>query len=332
MTGKNLLTNQASTPAPRSVFRVLSGWMGSRWVRMVFAAAVLVVVFYQVRWDRLGEALASTAWPWLLLGLACFVPQWFCSTWRWRHWVAPAVPLSWSQAWFQQCSAAAMNLAMPGKAGELAKAGCLKLLGLPLAQATFYVVAEKAADLLALGLIASAAWSLPDMVPAALVPVAAAAWVAIAFRRMGSRLRESAALGSAPSRQWLPSGEEKPLWRNWPGLLAASVLLWLLHLGQILCFAWACRIGVGWVEVCRVVPLALVAGLLPVSWWGLGTREAVLAWFWVPPASLEQLVLLAGLLAARYLVPGLVGLAWLLATRPSSAKHPEQRWASAPLA
>jgi len=266
--------NQASTPAPRPVFRALSGWMGSRWARIVFAAVVLAVVFYQVRWDRLGEALASTTWQWLLLGLACFVPQWFCSAWRWRHWVAPAARLSWSQAWFQQCSAAAMNLAVPGKAGELAKAGCLKSLGMPLAHATFYVVAEKAADLLALGLIASAAWFFPDAVLEALVPVAAVAWLAIACRHLWIGPQENAPFDSDRHRERLPLGEENPLWRNWPGLLAASVLLWLLHLGQILCFAWACRIGVDWAEVCRVVPLALVAGLLPVSWWGLGTREA----------------------------------------------------------
>ncbi len=280
-------------------------------VRLGLTALLLIGVFYQVNWRQLGSVLATSNPEWLLAGLAFFIPQWLCSTWRWRRLVAPAVELSWPEAWAQQCQAAAWNLVVPGKAGDVAKAAALYSAGIPAARAAALLAAEKAGDLLALALLAALAWTWPagaEMLSAGVFVVA------IGLALGGHLLRQRLGTAKAKRGNTLdePPKSHRPLpWEAWLAWAAGSLVLWQLHLGQILFFAWACGLGVDWGAVCQVVPLALVVGLLPVSWWGMGTRDAVLVGFWVPPARLEQLLLLAVLLALRYLAPGLVGMLWM---------------------
>ncbi|GEM_PF-4463596 len=294
-------------------------------VRLGVTVLLLAAVFYQVQWRQLGSVLAASDPGWLLAGLAFFVPQWLCSTWRWRRLVAPAVELTWREAWHHQCQAATWSLLLPGKTGEASKIAALYLAGVQARRAGGLLLWEKIGDLLALALLAALAWAWPDrMEPICLGLLLVGAGLVLGQRWLPKR---SGPGDSVSLKQWPPQASSPPFRGALLAWAVGSLVLWQLHLGQILFFAWACGLSVDWADVCRVVPLALVVGLVPVSWWGLGTRDAVLVGFWVPPAQLEQLLLLAVLLALRYLVPGVVGLAWLGLSRPSCEPVAEPPWA-----
>ncbi len=287
----NARTVRHIEPAPpqgkkRGAYGFLRRLRASTWLRLTLAVALLAVVFWAAEPEKVGQVLAQVN-PWLVAAAAaCFLPQWVLSTWRWRH-LVPGGPLAWSTAWQHQMVAASLNLVVPAKLGDLGKVGLL-VPRVPWTQATAAVLSEKLWDLAALALLLGWGW----VGPGALVLWAIVAWLGA----WGwARLKQGS---SSCSRLGCVAG--------------LSVLLWGVHLLQIWWFGWACGLKWSWAKVCQVVPLALVAGQLPLTWWGLGTRDAVLVAMLVPPAQTEQMLVLAALLASRYLVPGSVGALWCL--------------------
>ncbi len=94
-------------------------------------------------------------------------------------------------------------------------------------------------------------------------------------------------------------------------LAAASLALWTLHLLQIDLFLKAAGVHVAWSEALARVPVAIFAGLAPVSFCGLGTRDSALVWMFADVASASAMAAVGLLTASRYLVPGAVGIPFL---------------------
>lgn len=131
------------------------------------------------------------------------------------------------------------------------------------------------------------------------------------------RKPSSDALGGGATRRSLAARiRVLPVAPRQLALLAASTFaLWCLHLWQIELFMRAAGVFVPWDLAAARLPVAIFAGLAPVSFCGVGTRDAALVWLFADVAPPSAMAAVGLLTALRYLVPGTAGIAVLAADR-----------------
>jgi hypothetical protein len=220
-----------------------------------------------------------------------------------------------------------MNLVLPSKAGDLAKAWFLKGKGErePSGSLAFsLVVFEKACDVLAL-----LAWCAVGLLwlPEKSRPLQLLTWAVLATLGAGLLLLLSRRFaGHAFGTVWMLLPPLRPrierLAEAWDGVLrhfrarpartgeiaALSLLLWGIQFEQVRLFAVAVGGSVPSLANFAVAPLAILAGLVPLTFAGLGTRDAALIALyrpWLPPATAAAVGLLT---STRYILPALAGL------------------------
>lgn len=94
-------------------------------------------------------------------------------------------------------------------------------------------------------------------------------------------------------------------------IVATSVLIWFLHLLQIWFFIFALRAWTPFLANLALAPLAILAGLLPLTFAGVGTRDAAIIAFYQPFLSTPTAAALGLLCTSRYLLPAIAGLPFL---------------------
>ena len=266
---------------------------------------MLAALYRAADWRAVGRVLASLDAGYLAAGLALFVPQTLISAARWRRLVAPLAALSLAEAVRQTLAASALNLVLPSKLGDFSKAAMLPTEGngTPGALARMRLISkdgrgrpvlqlgrlaqpvlEKAADVVALGLLwgAGAAGAGGVAFSVALIAILAAA-------------------------SWPRCRASRGYW-----LASYSLVLWSLHLLQIDCFLKAAGVFVPWAVASARVPAAIFAGLLPISFCGIGTRDSALVWLFSDLAPVPAMAAVGALTALRYLVPGAAGIPFVL--------------------
>jgi uncharacterized protein (TIRG00374 family) len=92
---------------------------------------------------------------------------------------------------------------------------------------------------------------------------------------------------------------------------AMSIFIWFLHLLQIWCFILALRAWVPFLTNLALSPLAILAGLLPLTFAGVGTRDAALILFYAPYFNAATAAALGVLCTSRYFIPAIAGLPFL---------------------
>ena len=103
-------------------------------------------------------------------------------------------------------------------------------------------------------------------------------------------------------------------WHNKAQLLKitfTSVFIWFLHLLQIWFFILALKAWTPFLANLALSPLAILAGLLPLTFAGVGTRDAALILFYQPYFAAPTAAALGLLCTSRYLLPAIGGLPFL---------------------
>jgi uncharacterized protein (TIRG00374 family) len=243
--------------------------------------------------------------------------------------------------------AAVLNLVLPSKLGDLAKAYALAERGrMRGGDALALVVLEKifeTAGMLSWCLVGLAvAW--PGTATAHLLAVAAAGvfglcLLAIVFPGFASSFlraaRRIAPASLVPRLQTLEQawrGAVTGLWSA-PGraalVIVASLASWLLHMTQIWIFALALGAGVPFAANLGLAPLAILVGLLPLTMAGVGTRDAAVILLYQPYAAAPVAAALGLLFTLRYLLPALAG--WPFLARYLTLVRRTRRAANGPL-
>lgn len=265
--------------------------MKKRILSIAVAVILIAVVCTRADWAEVFRAIGRLEIAWLAAAAALFVPQTCVSAWRWNTLIASRRRQSLGQAVRQVLAASAANLFLPAKMGDLGKAlmvdGRLTVSWLA-ARALFEKLADVAtlAGLGALGYIVSHGHG--------------GAAVAVGLAVLGVHLFLAGRFDSdRPNRAAVM-------------LLSAQTLgLWCLHLAQIQLFLWAAGIDLSPLIAAPKVALSLFVGVLPVSFCGIGTRDAALAYFLHDDGAPAALAVVGMLTATRYIVPGLVGTPYL---------------------
>lgn len=303
--------------------------------------AILAVIYHRIGTGPLLEAFAASDRWWLVTSLAMVVPLTLVTAWRLQLLMPADRRLSFGESNRLILAASSLNLILPSKLGDIAKAFFMaRDHGLSQSYSLSLVLFEKASDMLSL-----LAWCLfglalyPDrgklfwMIAAAVGGLFVLLVLFLASHRFTAGL-----LGGAGSL--LPDGVGRKLGGLAGRLdelrshLAASPALvlrvalvslgiWLLHLVQTWLFVAALGTWMPLLDNLALAPLAILAGLVPLTFAGVGTRDAAIIVLYGAYLSPAAAAALGVLFTARYLLPALAGLPfvhrYLAAVRPAGA-------------
>ena len=295
-------------------------------------SVLLVVVVGSDAFSIVGYAKQLRLF-WVLAGVFLFIPLLVFSALRWQVMVSPWFQFSFFKSLQHTLAASSLNLIVPSKLGDLGKAGFLKSVNpssdsksnnrsTTLYDTAALVVLEKILDLSALlFLCALGAFGTGKML------LGVGLSVVLSFMGFllldGCRATKDLCLdpkqvtGSLGVRErifQLLDRIRSPLrqWKEWIfGFFLGSLLMWVMHLMQIGFFFWACGVTVSVMDVASYVPLAIIAGLVPITIAGIGVRDSALIVLFLDHGPAAQIAMVGMLTSLRYLIPGILGLPFL---------------------
>jgi uncharacterized membrane protein YbhN (UPF0104 family) len=278
------------------------------------AVGLLAWLVRRVGGSELVAVLRDLRGGWLAAALFLFLPITLLTASRWRTVAAGLAPISLGDSLRMVLAASAANLMLPAKLGDVGKGAFLpgadgRAGGLALA------LFEKLADVAALAacMLLAALFAPPER-EAELLACAIATGVVTGF----------AVLCAVPLASLSAFGSENPVARAARGVstlrahprrllsvLGSSLLLWSLHLLQFQLAAWAAGATADPAVLASRIPMAIFVGLLPLSFAGIGTRDAALLYLLAPWLGEPVALALGAFATLRYLVPAAAGIFFL---------------------
>jgi uncharacterized protein (TIRG00374 family) len=324
-----------------------------RLVSITISLLILVVLYWKVEFASLLAVFKSCHLGWIAISLGMVVPitlftalrlQWLMPTAQYSPlndvdaMMPPAseisteqerASLTFGEATRLILAASSLNMVLPSKAGDLAKAYFMRDRGhLSGSLALSLVVFEKTCDMLSLLLwCLLGLWLYPRkdsffwiMTGVILGGLLLGLWL------VGSahfaNLFFAAGIHYAPEKlklrfkqlqvSWAEMHDY--FWRDRSQLLRVSglsIFIWLLHLLQIWFFILALNAWVPFIRNLALSPLAILAGLLPLTFAGVGTRDAALVFLYAPYFSAATGAALGLLCTSRYFLPAIGGVPFL---------------------
>jgi len=290
---------------------------------LAVSAALLFWLWRRAGGAAVADVLAGLDPAWLAAALAMFVPTTALTAWRWQRVASIVRALGFGEALRMVLAASTANVFLPAKLGDVAKGALVGdgPEGRPgdVALAVFEKLADVAA--LATWMVVACAWAPPageaEQLGFVLGLGAVAAFAVLCLVPVGGGLarRESGPVAGAL--------RGLALLRARPGrlatLLVASLALWGLHLLQFLFAAWAAGAEAAPALLASRIPMAIFVGLLPVSFAGIGTRDAAVVYLLGDALGAPVALALGAFATLRYLVPAAAGALVLDRLRASRA-------------
>jgi uncharacterized protein (TIRG00374 family) len=290
-------------------------------VTLAISLLILAAIYYKIDIVRLGTVLAHADPFFLFLSLAMVVPLTLFTAWRLQILAPARARLGLAEATRLILVASVLNMVLPSKMGDLAKAWFMRSDDIRGGVAISLVIFEKAADMLSLlfwcvlGLVF---YPRKDAIFWMLTATIIAGFV-LGILLLGSRSVADLVFGRV---RRLTSGKfgafetgwremQSLFWSDRPRMVGVSILsifIWLLHLLQIWLFVVALRASVPFLANLGLAPLAILIGLLPFTFAGIGTRDAALIVLYRPYFAAPVAAALGLLCTARYVLPALAGL------------------------
>ncbi len=299
-------------------------------VSLIVSLGILALIYWQLsrrgQLADLGRIFAECDALWMAVSLGMVVPLTLITAWRLQQLMPRAGQLGFGEANRLILVASVLNLVLPSKMGDIAKAWFMRDRGhLDGSLALSLVVFEKTCDMLSLllwcvfGLFFYPAkdalfWMMTFGVSAMLV-----FGVLLIGSARFARLFFTTAARFAPAKT---AAKLARLGASWDAMHAyfwaskarlvkvtvTSVFIWFLHLLQIWMFILALKASAPFLANLALSPLAILAGLLPLTFAGVGTRDQALIIFYAPYFAAPTAAALGLLCTARYLLPALGGL------------------------
>lgn len=310
-----------------------------RLISILVSLLILLVIYWKIDFTGLVQVFQQCDRRWMAISLAMVIPITMITAWRLQQLMpsalaapSPAVPtssLSFSEANKLILAASTLNMVLPSKMGDIAKAYFMQDRGhLTGSLALSLVVFEKTYDMLSLllwcvfGLLLYPQkdflfWVMTIGVAMGLglglailsFPKVAKSFFALAQSASPKKLK--AKLGKM-SYAWQEMHDY--FWRDKRHLLVialTSIFIWFLHLLQIWFFILALNAYAPFLANLALSPLAILAGLLPLTFAGVGTRDAALILFYQPYFDAATGAALGILCTSRYFLPAIGGLPFL---------------------
>ncbi len=306
-------------------------------VSLIISLGLLALIYWKLsqhgQLEKLATIFASCDRLWMALSLGMVVPLTLFTSWRLQQLMPRAGQLGFGEANRLILVASVLNLVLPSKMGDIAKAYFMKDRGhLDGSLALSLVVFEKACDMLSLlfWCVFGLAWCAVDpsihlqsnpffwVMAAGVSAMLVVGLLLLASTRFAGFFFELAAK-FAPGKM---RGKVTRLAASWTEMhgyfwesktrlakvTITSVFIWFLHLLQIWMFIFAIKAYAPFLANLALSPLAILAGLLPLTFAGVGTRDAALVLFYAPYFDAPTAAALGILCTARYVLPAIGGL------------------------
>lgn len=300
-----------------------------RLISLAVSLLILAVIYTKIDGLGLLAVFQNCHRLWMAIALGMVVPLTMFTSWRLQQLTPANAGLGFGQANRLILAASVLNMVLPSKMGDLAKAYFMRDRGhLTGALALSLVVFEKACDMLSLllwcafGLLLYPQKDLLFWLMTAGVTAGLLVGILLLASRQFAQLFFTAATRIAPKKLKLKLDKLRFSWgemhdyfwrdrRHLAKIVSTSILIWFGHLLQIWFFILALNAWVPLLDNLALSPLAILAGLMPLTFAGVGTRDAALILFYQPyfdPATGAALGLLC---TSRYLMPAIAGLPFL---------------------
>lgn len=302
-----------------------------RLMSLLVSGLILAVIYGRIDFAGLGRVFQACDRAWMVISLGMVVPLTAVTAWRLQQLMPRDRPeaLGFGDANQLILAASVLNMILPSKMGDIAKAYFMRDRGhLEGSLALSLVVFEKACDMLSLllwcafGLLLypnkdwlfgtmTAAVALGLLLGAALLGSPNVARFLFRWLRRMAPGRFKGKIENL-NRSW--GAMHDYFWGDRGQLLtlaATSIFIWFLHLLQIWLFTLALGAQVPILSNLALAPLAILAGLLPLTFAGVGTRDAALIVFYAPYMNAPTAAALGLLCTSRYLMPAIGGLPFL---------------------
>jgi uncharacterized protein (TIRG00374 family) len=308
-----------------------------RIISIVVSLGILAVLYWKIDFSKVIPVFTNCSLPWLVASLLMVVPLTLLTSGRLCQLMPKGHPLGFFEANRLILLASVLNLVLPSKMGDMAKSVFMADRGhLKGSLALALVVFEKACDMLSL--LVWCAFGLlfypqKDMVFWTMTAAIVAGFLGLAlllgstgFAKFCFGMGERFAPGKFKAKianlhaSWIEMHgyfwqDKAQLFR----IVVNSLFIWFLHLVQIWMFTVAIRWSVPFLANLALSPLAILAGLLPLTFAGVGTRDAALVFFYAKlaapgqhPYMTEAAAAALGVLCTlRYVLPAILGLPFL---------------------
>lgn len=300
-----------------------------RLLSIIVSALILAVIYWRLDLVALLQVFQNCNRSWMAISLGMVIPITLITAWRLQQLMPSGTQLRFAEANQLILAASVLNMVLPSKMGDIAKAYFMRDRGhLSGSLALSLVVFEKACDMLSLllwcafGLLLYPQKDWLFWVMTLSVAIGLLLGVMLLSSPKFAQFFFSRVQSIAPKKLRVKLGKlshswgemHEYFWRDKGNLLkitAISIFTWFLHLLQIWFFILALKAWVPFLTNLALSPLAILAGLLPLTFAGIGTRDAALIAFYAPYFDAATAAALGVLCTSRYLLPAIGGLPFL---------------------
>jgi uncharacterized protein (TIRG00374 family) len=293
--------------------------------------AVLGLILLKLDLKATAAALARVDWNLLLVAMAANLPLFGLKAWRWRELLRmQGIIYLWHEAFLVFVAGLFLGLVTPGRVGEVGKALYLKQdRNVPVSEGLANVLMDRLFDLYTILVLGAAGlawfrllppWSLGLIMsgtvvalflPLLLLSERLATWGLALFQRLPVLGQHNVRATQAVRR--FQQGLRPLLTPRLAVPLALTLLAYALFFWQGWLLALALDLPLGMVYLAVCLSVAGVAALLPISFSGLGTRDAILILLFAPLGlAAEEAVAFSTLFFLTFYVGGgaLGAIAW----------------------
>jgi hypothetical protein len=300
-----------------------------RLISIAVSIAILLIIYSKIDFQNLIEVFQNSDIVWMVISLGMVIPITIITSWRLQQLMPPRTGLDFWEANRLILAASTLNMILPSKMGDIAKAYFMRERGhLSGSLSLSLVVFEKTCDMLSLLLWCAFGLMLYPQKDLLFWLMTKGVFAGLTFGilLLGSRkftsfffsISERIAPKSVKAKleKFHTSWEEmrKYFWSDKLQLLKisfTSIFIWFLHLIQIWFFILALKAWVPLLINMALSPLAILAGLMPLTFAGVGTRDAALIVFYQPYFDAATAAALGLLCTSRYFLPAVGGLPFL---------------------
>ncbi|MFG6094063.1 lysylphosphatidylglycerol synthase transmembrane domain-containing protein [Leptothoe sp. ISB3NOV94-8A] len=300
-----------------------------RFISIFVSTLILVILYNKINFPELIKVFRECDPFWMVVSLGMVIPITFFTGWRLKQLIPVQAKLSIWEANKLILAASVLNMVLPSKMGDIAKSYFMKERGhLSGTLSLSIVIFEKACDMLSLLLWCAFGLILYPQKDAFFWTMTAGILGGLIFGLLMLGSKRFARIGFTTMRRIAPKKIAEKLasfqdswdemhdyfWGNPTQLTriaGMSIFVWFLHLLQIWLFILALNAWAPPVISFALSPLAILAGLLPLTFAGVGTRDAALVALYAPYFSAATGAALGVLCTSRYFLPAIGGLPFL---------------------
>jgi len=300
-----------------------------RIVSLVIGLGILAIIYTRINIAGIADAFRGSNLELLIIGLLLVIPITMITSWRLQCLMPNGMALNFAEANRLVLAASSLNMILPSKAGDFAKAYFMADRGyIKGSLALSLVIFEKTCDFMSLLVWCAFGLFLYPEKDAIfwLLTLCIAGGLFLGLFMLGSKkfshgffLMVQRVVPEKTGEKFLQldaAWNEMHVFfwgdrRNLCKVAITSVFLWFLHLFQIWLFILALGLFTPLIISLALSSIAILIGLLPLTFAGIGTRDAAIIALYHPYFSAASGAALGLLCTTRYLMPAIGGLPFL---------------------